>query len=273
MFAKLLKQEWKATRGILGILCLVALGAGIIGGLDLRFLIRIFDSDTSDFVAYPGLLISIPLLISCFFSIFAYAIATFIFLFSRFYSNKFTDQGYLTFTLPVTTHQILLSSFLNTLLWALLCIFVVCLDITLFIFIVSPDVNPFQVLWESYWNFLMVIGTAFSLDATSYGILALLHGFISLIRFIIVPMLAITIGALIAKKHKILAAFGIYWGINTVISILTNFLSLSRMGWSDYTLSFDVFTMLIFPMVLDIGIIVIGYFVMHQLLQKNLNLP
>ncbi len=38
MFAKLLKHEWRATRGMLGILCLIALGASLLGGLTSWYL-------------------------------------------------------------------------------------------------------------------------------------------------------------------------------------------------------------------------------------------
>ena len=39
MFTKLLKQEWRATRGILGLLCLVSLIAAVLGGGSMRFLV------------------------------------------------------------------------------------------------------------------------------------------------------------------------------------------------------------------------------------------
>ena len=38
MFTKLLKHEWRATRGMLGTLCLVCLGASLLGGLTMRYL-------------------------------------------------------------------------------------------------------------------------------------------------------------------------------------------------------------------------------------------
>ena len=39
--------------------------------------------------------------------------ASLFFMIYRFYKRCFTDEGYLTFTLPVTNHQILLSSIIN----------------------------------------------------------------------------------------------------------------------------------------------------------------
>ena len=38
MFTKLLKHEWRATRGMLGTLCLICLGASLLGGGTMRYL-------------------------------------------------------------------------------------------------------------------------------------------------------------------------------------------------------------------------------------------
>ena len=39
MFAKLLKHEWRATRGVLGLLCLISLSAALLGGGAMRYLV------------------------------------------------------------------------------------------------------------------------------------------------------------------------------------------------------------------------------------------
>ena len=38
MFTKLLKHEWRATRGMLGTLCLVCVGSSLLGGGTMRCL-------------------------------------------------------------------------------------------------------------------------------------------------------------------------------------------------------------------------------------------
>ena len=39
MFAKLLKMEFRSTWNVLGILCLSLVGAGLLGGLAIRYLV------------------------------------------------------------------------------------------------------------------------------------------------------------------------------------------------------------------------------------------
>ena len=39
MYSKLLKYDWRATRGMLGLLCLICLGAALAGGGTMRYLI------------------------------------------------------------------------------------------------------------------------------------------------------------------------------------------------------------------------------------------
>ena len=91
-------------------------------------------------------------------------------------------------------------------------------------------------------------------------------GIIGALSELIVLMLAVTIGALIAKKHKILAAVGVYYGIGIVQSFVFTFVNLSV--WDKHTvLGFFSVTSLT-SLVIGIG----GYFLMHYLVDKKLNL-
>ena len=127
MFTKLLKYEFRAQRKLLSILSLSALGAGIIGGL-MMWLITgsdvIYGSFTTenDFAAAMLISFSTTLMLGAIFAIIAYIVAVYILLLYRFYKHHFSDEGYLTFTLPATTHQILLSSILNIIIWSFICI-------------------------------------------------------------------------------------------------------------------------------------------------------
>ena len=65
------------------------------------------------------------------------AIFTYIYSGYHFHKNVFTDQGYLTNTLPVTPSQLLLSKELAALLWLL--IDVVVISISIFILVGSTE--------------------------------------------------------------------------------------------------------------------------------------
>ena len=84
-------------------------------------------------------------------------------------------------------------------------------------------------------------------------------------------MLAVTVGSLIAKKHKILAAVAVFYGIHVLISIATAFLMSANDVLSDGALAamsgFFGRTALLMT-ALSLG----GYFLMYWLVDRKLNL-
>ena len=70
----------------------------------------------------------------CLFLLLVLTLATFFVAVHRFYANLFTDEGYLTLTLPVTAHQIVISKVLAAALWLLVDFLVVgaCVAMVLF---------------------------------------------------------------------------------------------------------------------------------------------
>ena len=100
MFTKLLKQEWRATRGILGLLCLVSLIAAVLGGGSMRFLVGM-SQETEEM---EGIIVLCAMILACAIIAIAVCCAASVFLMIwRFYRSRFTDEGYLTFTLPVNS--------------------------------------------------------------------------------------------------------------------------------------------------------------------------
>ena len=76
------------------------------------------------------------------------AIFTYIYSGYHFHKNVFTDQGYLTNTLPVTPSQLLLSKELAALLWLL--IDVVVISISIFILVGSTELfSNFSIFWST----------------------------------------------------------------------------------------------------------------------------
>ena len=123
MLKKLFKEEWKrffpaptVTLIILTVLTLAVMGT---------FMTSFWDDGDNIFVE-----------ILAFFSILAYifSLAAFSFCITlctaiRFYKNFFTDEGYLMFTLPVKTSELLLSKLLVAVLWRLISILFIWLSI------------------------------------------------------------------------------------------------------------------------------------------------
>ena len=274
MFTKLLKHEWRATKGILALLCVIVLIAGLTIGCTMHYIIWNDQNGTVVNMNDAGIatkFVSVACVLLIMTGVGAVAICSagsLFFLVYRFYKRCFTDEGYLTFTLPVTTHQILLSSFLNTIIGELIMLVAVCLSVAIAVLLflaafpenlIWADVSvglkeAFSQMWASLAEHLDVLA---SMTVT---------GIIGALSELIVLMLAVTIGALIAKKNKILAAVGVYYGIGIVQSFVFTFVNLSV--WDKHTvLGFFSVTSLT-SLVIGIG----GYFLMHYLVDKKLNL-
>ena len=232
MFSRLLKHEWRANAGLLGLLSLATAGIGVLATVVLRILVSTSGSLWWDVPEGLGVVLVVALGMFLFFSVVAlvvYAVAVQVILLFRFYKNKYTDEGYLTFTLPVKPSQIFWSSFLNMLIWlgiSFLVVFGVVFLAVLFGTaehgLINTDV--FDAV-KDLLEFVRVIDWELLSQAQysiPYMVVLGLTVLISPFYALFMPMACITAGAVLAKKHKILASFGVYYGVNFVVGIITS---------------------------------------------------
>ncbi len=284
MFVKLLKHEWKATRSTLGILALALLGMGLLATLDLRFLIAGIQNNTGEnpFLALLFVAMGMFLLV-CFIGLCAYGIGTQFFLLYRFYKNKFTDQGYLTFTLPVTTKQIYWSSFVHMLIWSLIStVIIVLVGLIFILFGTATDglinLDALDVIGEFFISLLelpweLLFNSPEMIIAGIFYVLTLL---IAPIYALVIPMACITIGAVLAKKHKILAAFGVYYALNAVVGIVSSVITMIPsiiIGFATQNEGTLYTVTMAISFLLSAGLTVAGYFMTLHLMKNKLNLP
>lgn len=276
MFAKLLKHEWKASAGLLSVLSLAVLGVGILLAVLLR-VITVWESKIPSGMWEPiWVLIGGAAL-----AIIAYVIGSQLILLIRFYKNKFTDEGYLTFTLPVTSHQILLSSLLNFLIWTLITTAVAAGTVLMALSVGTAKEGLFnRELWDS--GILYLLRQMYTVEnGVSYGILSVVSIVISGVSGVMVMVTAITLGAVVAKKHKVLAAFGFYYAIKMGISILSSGISIASLVFMLHNAGFgtdgQILAQMNFitvcEMALNLAIMIAGYFVSNWLIKRKLNLP
>ncbi|MGM9590795.1 MAG: hypothetical protein ACI3V0_11595 [Faecousia sp.] len=282
MFTKLLKHEWRATRGVIGLLCVIILISGLtIGGI-MHYMVKADNTDgvvsvvseEEDVASYESPMsnvVEIACVLLVVAGVFAVAVCcagSVFFVIWRFYKSRFTDEGYLTFTLPVNNHQLLLSSILNSIFGVLIVIVAavaaVLIAVALFLLafpqnLIWGDVavslgKAMSQLWNSFvknWDVLL-----------SLGLSAILAGLSQLI----VIMLSVTIGSIITKKHKILAAVGVYYGIGIVRSFVCGISMLNAVFVEDVTRAFSVYDLV------ALVTIVAGYLLMYHLIDRKLNL-
>ena len=265
MFTKLLKYEWKSNAGLFGILSAAVLGISALGGLILRVLIH--HGEELDGIAGFGLA---SLLFFVFLSLIGYSVAVWVLLLVRFYKNKFTDEGYLTFTLPVTSHEIVLSSVVNMILWSLISVLVLGVSGGLIFWIADFGVIPEEIKEI----FALVFEDVGAIFPDGYWVLTAIATVVSGIGSIIIPITCLTLGATLAKKHKILAAFGVYYGLSVAIGVVESVLTVAvsigtLMSGDEMTL---MYTTSLTTILLQLGLAVGGYFLTTHLMKNSLNL-
>lgn len=267
MFTKLLKQDFKSTWRVLGILSLTAVGLSLMAGFSIKYMEAAGNSDQITFPIIAGIIFcafTFVFLIAC-------GVGALLVCLGRFYKSRFTDEGYLTFTLPVTTHQILLSSLLSSTVSMLAVGIVIALSVLLMILVGISGIEEareglaifFREELPRLWQ--MMLTYTDWMTRTEFVV----NGVLSFTGELVVIMLAITIGALAARKHKILMAIVFYYVFHIVMSIVYTFgmLTLERANsfGPKQILGLSILGML----VVNVG----GYFLMHHLADRKLNLP
>lgn len=233
MLKKCLKYDFQSVFRLWWILAVSMLGAAVISGLGIRFFTQcaVTDNVSDGLVA-----LSAFVMIGSLFCIIAMVMGmtvSFILVFWRMYTHFYTDEGYLTFTLPAKRSTLYLSKVIMCTLLQAATILVLFVGI-LFIILVAPPseggqffINPvgFEAFGQFFVGLWEVCGGWLILWVPIVSAILLLMGlFQSGLIY-----LCITIGAVVAKKHKLIAAIGIYYAVNMGVSLVGEFILLFLM--------------------------------------------
>lgn len=273
MFAKLLKHEFRAQKKIFFFLSIAALVVGLLGGLLLWYIIHCSQSDMPQAAEVIGMTFGVFGFMGVVLALVAFGIATTIILLMRFYRHHFTGEGYLTFTLPATTHQILLASIVNIIIWTVITGIVLFLSVCMIFLpamIMTAQEASFDIETLKYaFQGITIVFEELEIGVFPY-ILSLISSFIYSLTL---PLLCITIGSIVAKKHKLLASFGIYYGISLAISTLSGVMNVAitladTISQMRSSLVFSTVMQAVLQLCIGIG----SYCLMHHLISKKLNL-
>ena len=259
MLKKLIKHEFKATYRFylpiyIGLAVLVALACGFLNIVEIFDVNELFLSITLPLGAVVGLLAIIFALIS-----------PYIFICLRFYRSTATREGYLTFTLPASTNQILFSKFLVSFFWAVLTVGVTTLAIFVLLAVgFDPDMTftaIHQLFRSSDFNFTTI--------------LSFLVGYANAILSIYT---AISLGQFV-RDHRVIASIAFYAATYTVQQIVSLVVLIPVMIGtgvlsSGETLNYsDLGIMSVVSIILSLVFCVIFSFVSERILDRKLNLP
>lgn len=214
MLKKLLKYDFKAILKYWWIAALSSFVLSLVGG----GCITILDSEKELPAAITVLAILALILVVL--GYVAFSLLSVIFIFTRFYKNFFTDEGYLTFTLPVKRSQLLNSKLITSVVTSLLSSSVIIINALVMLCIGFAD----KVFTKAFWNNVAEILNAI-IDETGFyfGIYIL-----ELLLFIVLATIfsslflfcCITFASIITKKAKVITAIGIYYVANGISSFV-----------------------------------------------------
>ncbi len=227
MFKKLLKYDMLAISKLWWIGAVISAGAAIVGAVLLRFYIHATQTDSEDVFLT---LLSVLALIASIFCIIAVAISfvfTLVLVFARFYKNFFTDEGYLTFTLPVKRSTLFLSKTVNAAIWYTAHSVVIAISLLIFlILVIPPEEGGFFINFEIFkliGDFVKLIWSSIGAWLIVYILEALILGFVSILFSITLIYFCISFGSMLVKKAKLLVSIGLYYAFSSCLTAIGQF--------------------------------------------------
>ena len=270
MLGKLLKYELKATSRVFIPLYIAILVVSIVNGLSLN--LEIFN--------IQGL--ATIILMCLFISLFVITIVVTI---QRFNKNLLKDEGYLMFTLPVSSKHLVLSKYLTSLIWTFLSFIVALLSFTIFtIIFMIPTYKYFDF---SYFinEFNLLFSNMLNLNILGQFLKIILLMIISYTIFIFNVYLALSVGQLpIFNRFRNVSSFIGFLVINLLISYAQNIVSLfvndasvnieaiDNINYAISSVTSIVSKGLNIAIVINLIIILVLFFATTYILDKKLNL-
>ena len=218
MLTKLLKHEFRTVWKVPAALDAMLIVLGIIAHIMIRTIPYIKDS--------IGFIILLVLFAGIYYiGIIAANIVTLVFLVMRYYRNLYTSEGYLTFTLPVSTESIINAKVISGFIWELLAVLSTLLSVIIALssFIFMSDL-PYDELSSAADEMLQAFGAGQGLIIS-----VLFMGLISSLYNVLSLYFAVTLGQL-WSRHKILGAVLCYIGIY-IMNLIIGQVSLFSTGF------------------------------------------
>ena len=220
MLGKLLKHDLRAVwRGWWPILPVMPIVSTVIA-IMFRYLI-IESSKTTPFVF--GMIMAVVVIIGAYFVLMLTPVYTMLSCFIRFYVNLYTDEGYLTFTLPAKRKDILFSKTLTTVIFMSANTAALFLSVLWIIAVAIPTAEGQFLInfepWRQLAEFLVkVIIPGFKVWFFVYIIEIVALVALGIFYSTALIQFCFTLGATVVKKAKLLVGILVYVAVTNIIS-------------------------------------------------------
>lgn len=218
MLGKLMKYEWRGLRKPLLILFAVLAGTTLLSS----FLILTINPSYDDVSNGLSVVLAFASLLLYYFGIIASSAGTSLIIAIRFYKTCYTDQGYLTHTLPVSAKQLVAAKTIMACVCQLLMF--VCITVSIVtvvgVFIahmINISDSSFNITWsiiEQSFQDNFGIGTFYY-----FGFFAI-YCLICSIAGTCMILGCVSLGQLYTK-HRVLGAVIAYFGVSMILQIIT----------------------------------------------------
>ena len=279
MFGKSLKYEFRAVARRVIPLFLTVLAISVIIALVLILAGRVLPPamvENSTMFRDTLEIAQVFLLIGLYLMIFASGIAVIVMTIRRFYTSFFTDEGYLTFTLPVSVDCHLMTKIVSAIIWSVLGSLVICLS---FLVIGGGALVGYGAqadFWEMVSGLFRSLGEVYGALWREYPgqtVLLVIYAAVSALFQIMLIYFGISLGCMVTKKHRVIVSILCIMGVNVVFSILEMFLTVFSAFFSVFITNevYDI-VLLISLIVLCVIKILLCYLGTKAILIKKLNL-
>lgn len=253
MLGKLLKYELKASGRTFIPLYIAILVVAVFNGIFIN----------TDIFQIQG--IGILVLMSLFMAL---GVLTIVVTIQRFRKNLLGDEGYLMFTLPVSTSSLILSKCITALIYAVLSFIVAMFTFGMLMLFSASGIHLPEFL--DFFNTVFTKGSEYFLDVLLFSVTML----ISYSSFILLLYTSISMGQLPRfNKHRNIVAFVSFIAINIVISSVGN--AIERiLPHKDTNMIYHFYQSPHFALAMlgSIAVVVILFFATKYILDKKLNL-
>ena len=286
MLSKLLKYEWKSVFLMLAMIHVILLVYTLIGRIGLGFATGVSGETWSHSAANVFGISAALYILGYVLLMLAAAIATFFYLAVRMQRSLFSDEGYLTHTLPVTPAKLIWSKVL--IFWAWTIIDLICLCLSVFLLFFSFR-ETFPDFFKAVAEFLNILAGSEGTEVHLMTILTILNFLTDGIYFTFLLIFSMCLGNLF-NTHKVLGTVLSFFGLNIFLTIVQTLILLipgmSALGSETYVTSASGLSVtvngvpasaqgvvpLIFSLVWSIVLSVLFFLGSRYLLSKKLNL-
>lgn len=232
MLKKLFKYDWKSVSLLLFILHGILLFYTLIGRIGISIAMsqsasHVITEDSAQVFGIVGMLYVLGFVLF----IFAIMIATFVYLAARMQKSLFSDEGYLTHTLPVSPGKLLFSKILVFCTWSVLDI--LCVTLSILILVTYKDTLSWMV--NDLKSLLDVLSGFTGIEEQTLMILTILDALVQFFAYYTTLLFfALCLGSLF-KTHKVLGAIVSFFGINIGLSVIRTLLCFLIPGLNPFT--------------------------------------